>query len=149
VAVELETTKELNRLLYFIEEVYKRIVREVAEYAVVNNVTSATQLQGLFYRRYRREYQGLHAHLIIQAIRQAVQIAKSFVERRRKGLVDKPYPEVRSVSIRFTEKAWGYGKFIDSTAPVRVELFLLGGRREVWLRPHKRFWLYWWEGINW
>ena len=48
VAVELETTKELNRLLYFIEEVYKRIVREVAEYAVENNVLSATQLQGIF-----------------------------------------------------------------------------------------------------
>jgi stage V sporulation protein SpoVS len=107
VAVELEVTKELNKLLCSVESVYLGIVREVVEYAVANNVTGANKLQGLFYNKYRLEYQGLHAHLVIQAIRQAVQIAKSFVERRR-GLVSKPYPEVRSVSIRFTEKAWDY-----------------------------------------
>jgi len=145
VAVELEVAKELNMLLCSVESVYLGIVREVVEYAVANNVLNATQLHKLFYHKYRSEYQGLHAHLVIQAIRQAVQIAKSFIERRKKGLVDKPYPEVRGVSIRFTEKAWGYGKFIGSTAPVRVELSLLGGRREVWLRPHRRFWQYWWR----
>jgi IS605 OrfB family transposase len=68
--------------------------------------------------------------------------------RRRRGLVDKPYPEVRSVSIRFTEKAWSYEQFIRSIAPVRLELSLPGGRTEVWLRPHKRFWLYWWKVLS-
>jgi len=63
-------------------------------------------------------------------------------------LVDKPYPEVRSVSIRFTERAWSHGQFIRSIAPVRLSLSLLGGRREVWLRPHKRFWLYWWRVLT-
>ena len=148
VAVEFEVTKELNKLLYSVETAYLGIVREVVEYAVVNNVLSATQLQRLFYHRYRQEYPSLNSQLTIQAIRQAAQIAKSFVERRRKGLVSKPYPEVRSVSLRFTEKAWNYGKFIGSTAPVRLELSLLGGRRVVWLRPHKRFWLYWWRVLN-
>ena len=90
----------------------------------------------------------MHAHLIIQAIRQAVQIAKSFMERRRMGLVSKPYPEVRSVSIRFSERAWGYEQFIHSIAPVRLELSLLGVRRVVWLRPHKRFWLYRWRVLT-
>ena len=145
VAVELEVTKGLSKLLYSVESVYLGIVREVATYAVTKNVTSATQLQRLFYSKYRREYQGLHAHLVIQAIRQASEIAKSFIERRRKGLVSKTYPEVRSVSIRFTEKAWSYEQFIHSTAPVRLELSLPGGRTEVWLRLHKRFWLFWWR----
>ena len=104
VAVELEVTRELNKLLYSVETMYLNIVREVAVYAVVNNVTSATQLQRLFYSKYRSEYQGLHAHLIIQAIRQAAEVAKSFMERRRKGLVSKPYPEVRSVSIRLRRR---------------------------------------------
>jgi IS605 OrfB family transposase len=148
VAVELEVPKDVSKLLYSVESAYLNIVRGVVEYAVENNVLNATELQKLFYRRYRLEYQGLHAHLIIQAIRQASEIAKSFIARRRKGLVSKPYPEVRSVSIRFTEKAWNYGKFIGSTAPVRVELSLLGGRREVWLRPHRRFWLYWWRVLS-
>ncbi|MFP3280463.1 MAG: transposase [Vulcanisaeta sp.] len=145
VAVELEVTKELNKLLHSVETAYLNIVREVVEYAVENNVTSANQLQRLFYSKYRDEYQGLHAHLVIQAIRQAVQIAKSFIERRRMGLVSKPYPEVRNVSLRFTEKAWSYEQFIHSIAPVRLELSLPNGRTEVWLRLHKRFWLYWWR----
>ncbi len=90
----------------------------------------------------------MHAHLVIQAIRQAAQIGKSFTMRRRRGLVSKSYPEVRSVSIRFTEKAWSYEQFIRSIAPVRVELSLPGGRTEVWLRPHKRFWLFWWRVLS-
>jgi IS605 OrfB family transposase len=148
VAVELEVTKELNKLLYSVESMYLSIVREVVAYAVEHNITSTTQLHRLFYHKYRLEYQGLHAHLIIQAIRQAVQIARSFITRRRRGLVDKPYPEVRSVSIRFTEDAWSYEQFVKSIAPVRLSLSLLGERREVWLRPHKRFWLYWWRVLR-
>ncbi|PVU71966.1 hypothetical protein DDW08_03400 [Vulcanisaeta sp. SCGC AB-777_J10] len=148
VAVELEATKELNRLLCSVESVYLGIVREVVEYAVTNNVTSAKQLQGLFYSKYRSEYPSLNSQLIIQAIRQAAEVAKSFVERRKKGLVSKPYPEVKTVSIRFDETAWNYEQFIRSTAPVRVELSLLGGRREVWLRLHKRFWQYWWKVLS-
>jgi IS605 OrfB family transposase len=156
VAVELEVTKELSKLLYSVESVYLGIVREVVEYAVTNNVTSATQLHELFYSKYRLEYPDLHAHLIIQAIRQAAQIAKSFLRRKRKGLASKPYPEVRSVSIRFTEKAWSYEQFVGSIAPVRIAISPIstgkrgrGSRRfEVWLRPHRRFWQYWWRVLS-
>jgi len=148
VAVELEVAKELNKLLYSVEAVYLSIVREVAEYAIENNVMSAKRLQRLFYSKYRLEYQGLNSQLVIQAIRQASEIAKSFIERRRKGLVDKPYPEVRSVSIRFVITTWNYEEFVKSIAPVRLELSLLGGRREVWIKPHKRFWLYWWKVLR-
>jgi IS605 OrfB family transposase len=148
VAVELEVPKGVSKLLYSVESVYLGIVREVATYAVVNNVTSATQLQGLFYSKYRGEYQGLHSHLVIQAIKQASEIAKSFMERRRKGLVHKPYPEVKAVSIRFTEFTWNYEQFTHSIAPVRLELSLPNGRTEVWLRLHKRFWLFWWRVLN-
>ena len=131
VAVELETTRELNRLLYSVESAYLGIVREVATYAVENNVLSTTQLQRLLYSKYRGEYQGLHSHLVIQAIKQASEIAKSFMERRRKGLVSKTYPEIKAVSIRFTEFTWNYEEFVKSVAPVRLELSLPGGRREV------------------
>jgi IS605 OrfB family transposase len=148
VAVELEVTRELNKLLCSVESVYLGIVREVAEYAVENNVTSANQLHGLFYSRYRLEYPNLNSQLIIQAIRQASQIAKSFVERKKRGLAYKPYPEVRSVSLRFVVTTWSYEEFVKSIAPVRLELSLLGGRREVWLRPHKRFWLFWWRVLT-
>jgi IS605 OrfB family transposase len=156
VAVELEVAKELNMLLCSVESAYLNIVREVAAYAVENNVTSANQLHGLFYRKYRSEYQGLHSHLIIQAIKQASEIAKSFNKRRRKGLVNKPYPEVKAVSIRFDETAWNYEEFVKSVAPVRIAISPIstgkrgaGGKRfEVWLRLHKRFWLYWWRVLG-
>jgi Transposase and inactivated derivatives len=148
VAVEIEVTKELNKLLCSVEAAYLSIVREVAVYAVMNNVTGANKLHRLFYYRCRSEYPSLNSQLIIQAIRQAVQIAKSFMERRRKGLVNKPYPEVKNVSIKFVETTWNYEQFVKSIAPVRLSLSLLGGRREVWLRPHKRFWQYWWRVLS-
>jgi len=156
VAVELEVTKELNKLLYSVESMYLNIVREVVEYAVKNNVTSATELHELFYSKYRSEYPSLNSQLIIQAIRQASEITKSFIERKKKGLVDKPYPEVRSVSIRFVETAWSYEEFVKSIAPVRIAISPIstgkrgrGSRRfEVWLRPHKRFWLFWWRVLT-
>jgi IS605 OrfB family transposase len=148
VAVELEATKELNKLLYNVESMYLNIVREVVEYAVTNNVTNPTQLHRLFYSKYRQEYPSLNSQLVIQAIRQSSEVAKSFIERKRRGLVSKPYPEVKVVSIRFTEMAWNYEQFTSSIAPVRITISLPGGRREVWLRLHKRFWQYWWRVLT-
>ena len=148
VAVELEVTKEFNKLLYGVESAYLGIVREVVEYAVENNVTSAVKLQGIFYHKYRLEYPSLNSQLVIQAIRQASEIAKSFIERRKEGLVRKQYPEVRSISLRFAKDTWSYEQFVKSTAPVRLSLSLFSSRREVWLRPHKRFWLYWWRVLS-
>jgi IS605 OrfB family transposase len=127
---------------------YLSIVREVVAYAVKHNVTNPTQLQRLFYSKYRQKYPSLNSQLAIQAIRQSSEIAKSFTMRRRRGLVSKPYPEVRSVSIRFVITTWNYEEFVKSIAPVRLELSLLGGRREVWIKPHKRFWLYWWKVLR-
>ena len=63
-------------------------------------------------------------------------------------MVSKPYPEVRNVSLRFTEKAWGCEQFIKSIAPIRLSLSLLGERKEVWLRLHRRFWLFWWRVLS-
>jgi transposase len=156
VAVELEAPREVSKLLYDVESVYLGIVREVVEYAVKHNVTSANKLRRLFYHKYRQEYPNLNSQLVIEAIRQASGVAKSFVERRRKGLVNKPYPEVKTVSIRFVETTWNYEEFVGSIAPVRLAVSPIstgkrgrGGRRfEVWLRPHKRFWLYWWRVLN-
>jgi transposase len=156
VAVEIEVTKELNKLLCSVETAYLNIVREVAAYAVENNVTSATQLHKLFYNKYRRKYQDLNSQLIIQAIKQTAEVVKSFVERKKRGLAYKPYPEVRNVSIRFVKTTWNYEQFIKSIAPVRIAISPIstgkrgrGGRRfEVWLRPHKRFWQYWWKVLS-
>jgi len=72
VAIELEVARGLNRLLYSVEAMYLSIVREVVEYAIANNVTNPTQLQRLFYSKYRQEYPNLNSGLVVQAIRQAL-----------------------------------------------------------------------------
>jgi len=63
-------------------------------------------------------------------------------------LASKPYPEIKAVSIRFDETAWNYEEFVKSIAPVRIAISLPGGRRDVWIKPHKRFWFYWWRVLS-
>jgi len=55
---------------------------------------------------------------------------------------------VRRVAIRFAKDSWNYKKAVGSAAPVRLGLSLPGGRSEVWIKPHRRFWLYWWKVLR-
>jgi Transposase and inactivated derivatives len=90
----------------------------------------------------------LPAQLIQQAMNQGVETGKSFLEAKRDGRVHKPRPEVRHVSIRFAKDSWSYRKTAASTSPVKIAVSLPGGRREVWIKPHRRFWLYWWRVLR-
>jgi hypothetical protein len=55
---------------------------------------------------------------------------------------------VRRVSIRFAKNSWSYKKAVGSAAPVRLALSPPGGRGKVWIKPHRRFWLYWWKALR-
>jgi IS605 OrfB family transposase len=79
---------------------------------------------------------------------QGVETGRSFLELKRNGRVHKPHPEVRQVSIRFAKNSWSYKKAVGSVAPVRLALSLPSGRKEVWIKPHRRFWLYWWKALR-
>jgi len=143
VAVEVENPPpELSA----IEEPYRRIVEEVAAY-VAERGTLERERYNELYRRFRKQYP-LPAQLTQQAINQGVETGKSFLEAKRNGRVHKPHPEVRQVSIRFAKDSWSYKKAISSVAPVRLALSLPGGRRKVWIKPHRRFWLYWWKALR-
>ena len=138
VAVELERPPPE---LYAVEEPYRRIVEEVAAYVAERGKLEKEKYNEL-YRRFRKQY-SLPAQLTQQAINQGVEIGRSFLEAKRNGRIHKPHPEVRRVSIRFAKDSWSYKKAISSVAPVRLALSLPGGRREIWIKPHRRFWLYW------
>ncbi len=125
------------------EEPYRRIVEEVAVYVAERGRLEGERYKEL-YRRFRKQYP-LPSQLIQQAINQGVETGKSFLELKRNGRVRKPSPEVGRVSIRFAKDSWSYEKAVGSVAPVRLALSLPGGRREVWIKPHRRFWLYWWK----
>jgi len=143
VAVEVENPPSE---LYAVEEPYRRIVEEVAGYVAERGRLEGEKYKEL-YRRFRELYP-LPAQLIQQAINQGVEIGKSFVAPKRDGRVHKPRPEVRRVSIRFAKDSWSYKKAVGSAAPVKLALSLPGGRRKVWIKPHKRFWLYWWKVLR-
>jgi putative transposase len=65
---------------------------------------------------------------------------------KKDGRVHKPRPEVRRVSIRFAKDSWSYRKTVGFNRPRQNRACLYpGGRREVWIKPHRRFWLYWWR----
>jgi hypothetical protein len=55
---------------------------------------------------------------------------------------------MRRVSIRFAKDSWSYRKTAASVAPVKIAVSLPGGRREVWIKPHRRFRLYWWRVLR-
>ncbi len=143
VAVEVENPPPD---LYAVEEPYRRIVEEVAAYVAERGRLEKEKYNEL-YRRFREQYP-LPAQLIQQAMNQGVEIGKSFLELKRDGRVRKPRPEVRRVSIRFAKDSWSYKKAISSVAPVQLALSLPGGRREVWIKPHRRLWLYWWKVLR-
>jgi len=143
VAVEVESPPPE---LYAVEEPYRRIVGEVAAYVAERGRLEKEKYSEI-YRRFRELYP-LPAQLIQQAINQGVEIGKSFLEAKRDGRIHKPHPEVRRVSIRFAKDSWSYKKAISSVAPVRLALSLPGGRREIWIKPHRRFWLYWWRVLR-
>ncbi len=143
IAVELERPPpELSA----VEEQYRRIVEEVAAYVAERGRLEGERYKEL-YRRFRELYP-LPAQLIQQAINQGVETGKSFFALKRDGRVHKPRPEVRRVSIRFAKDSWNYRKTAASAAPVKIAVSLLGGRREVWIKPHRRFWLYWWKTLR-
>jgi IS605 OrfB family transposase len=143
VAVEVENPPPE---LYAVEGPYRRIVEEVAVYVAERGRLEREKYSEI-YRRFRELYP-LPAQLIQQAINQGVETGKSFLELKRDGRIHKPRPEVRRVSIRFAKDSWNYKKAISSVAPVRLGLSLPGGRREVWIKPHRRFWLYWWKMLR-
>jgi transposase len=144
IAVEVESPPpELSA----VEEAYRRIVEEVAVYIAERGRLEREKYDEL-YRRFRELYPWLYSQLIQQAMNQGVEIGKSFLQRKKDGRTHKPSPEVRRVAIRFAKDSWSYKRAVGSAAPVRLALSLPGGRREVWIKPHRRFWLYWWKALR-
>jgi len=143
VAVEVESPP---LELYAVEEPYRRIVEEVAAYVAERGTLEKEKYSDL-YRRFRELYP-LPSQLIQQAVNQGVEIGKSFLALKRDGRIHKPRPEVRRIAIRFAKDSWSYKKAISTAATVKIAVSLPSGRREVWIKPHRRFWLYWWKVLR-
>ena len=102
VAVNCFGNSLTRRILRSAEDAYKRMVEEMAEYAVRHNASQAT-LHKVFYAKFRAEYPWLPTRLIKGAYRDAVRRAKSFRAAKKRGRAYTEAPEVRRVALTFSD----------------------------------------------
>jgi IS605 OrfB family transposase len=102
VVLECYTNRFARRALREIEEAYREMLVEMVEYAVEHKASQST-LHKVFYERFRERCPWLPTRVIKGAYRDAVRRAKSFRERVKKGKVCKGKPEVRRVTITYSD----------------------------------------------
>ena len=91
-----------RRILRSVEDAYKRMVEEIAEYAVRHNSSQAT-LHKVFYAKFRTEYPWLPTRLIKGAYRDAARRAKSFRAAKKRGKAYTEAPVVRHATLTFSD----------------------------------------------
>jgi IS605 OrfB family transposase len=102
VVLDCYANRYARRALREIESAYREMLVEMVEYAVKYKASQET-LHRVFYEKFRERYPWLPTRVIKGAYRDAVRRAKSFRERKRKGRVYKDMPEVRRVTITYSD----------------------------------------------
>jgi IS605 OrfB family transposase len=102
VVLECYANRYARRALREIESAYREMLVEMVEYAVKHKASQNT-LHRVFYEKFRKRYPWLPTRVIKGAYRDAVRRAKSFRERVKKGKAYKDKPEVRSVTITYSD----------------------------------------------
>ncbi len=102
VVLECYANKVAREALRDIVEPLKTMIGEMVEYALEHNASQKT-LHRVFYERYRMLYPWLPTRVIKGAYRDAVRRAKSFRERLKKGKARTSKPEVRRVTIVYSD----------------------------------------------
>jgi putative transposase len=134
VMLECYANKIAREALRDIVEPLKTMIGEMVEYALEHNASQKT-LHRVFYERYRREYPWIPTRVIKGAYRDAVRRAKSFRERLKKGKAYTSKPEVRRVTIVYSDNQdlnnkqlhrYMYGGWIPAS---ELKLKADGGRR--------------------
>jgi len=102
VMLECYANKIAREALKDIVEPLKTMISEMVECALEHSASQKT-LHRVFYERYRREYPWIPTRVIKGAYRDAVRRAKSFRERLKKGKARTSKPEVRRVTIVYSD----------------------------------------------
>jgi len=102
VAVECYTNRVGKRILSQIESAYKKMLVEEIEFALKNQATQRV-LHNTFYKKYRKEFPWLATRVIKGTCRDALRRAKSFKGLKSKGLAKTDRPEVKRVTITFSD----------------------------------------------
>jgi len=128
--------RRVFRVFVELEGMYRNMVEQLTLFAVRSNIASFTRLKALKYRELRSVYPQLPSHYAYTACQDTSVRAKSFLRLKRRGLAEKEYPEVRSVSIWLDDHLWK----LDGLTSIQVATHK--GWVRVGLEPHKIFWKY-------
>mgnify|MGYP001772502846 CR=1 FL=1 len=102
VSVECYINHIGKRILYEIESAYKKMLVEEIDFALKNNATQKV-LHQEFYKKYRKEFPWLPTRVIKGTYRDVLRRVKSFKELKRKGIAKTDKPEVKRVTITFSD----------------------------------------------
>ncbi len=139
VVLECYANRYARRALREIESAYREMLVEMVEYAVEHKASQST-LHKVFYKRFRERYPWLPTRVIKGAYRDAARRAKSFRERMKRGKVYKDKPEVRRVTIIYSDSQdWRLG---DGVIKIRTHR----GWVELHYRNHKQLHRYLYGG---
>ncbi|AEC51444.1 hypothetical protein PNA2_0527 [Pyrococcus sp. NA2] len=125
--------KKVFKVFIELEGMYREMLLQTVQFAVQNEITSFVKLKAEKYSFLRKLYPQLPSHYAHTVCQDSVTRAKSFLKRKRKGLVKKEYPEVRSVSIWLDDHLWRAGLTFIKIATHK-------GWIEVGLEGHKHYW---------
>jgi hypothetical protein len=106
VVLECYANKYTRNALREVENAYREMLVEMVEYAVKYKASQNT-LHRVFYKRFRERYPWLPTRVIKGAYRDAVRRARSFRERGMKGRAYRDRPEVRRVTITYSDSQDG------------------------------------------
>ncbi|GBF09806.1 transposase [Aeropyrum pernix] len=124
------------RVFVELEGMYRNMVEQLTMYAVGNSIKSFTRLRALKYREMRKLYPQLPSHYVYTACQDASIRAKSFLRLKKRGLAEKDYPEIRSVSIWLDDHLW------KASGLTSIRIATHKGWVELGLEPHKQYWRY-------
>jgi len=102
VVVECYANKRARKALREIEDAYREMLKEMVEYALEHGASQST-LHEVFYERFRERFPWLPTRVVKGAYRDAVRRAKSFRELKKRGRAYTERPEVRRVTITYSD----------------------------------------------
>ena len=109
VVVECYANKRARKALREIEDAYREMLKEMVEYALKHGASQST-LHKVFYERFRERFPWLPTRVVKGAYRDALRRAKSFRELKKRGKACTEKPEVRRVTIIYSDSQdWRLG----------------------------------------
>jgi IS605 OrfB family transposase len=139
VVLECYANRYARGALGEIEGAYREMLVEMVEYAVKYKASQET-LHSVFYEKFRERYPWLPTRVIKGAYRDAARRAKSFRERKKKGKAYKDKPEVKRVTITYSDSQdW---RLEDGVIKLRTHR----GWVELHYRNHKQLYRYLYGG---